>query len=124
MKKTDIGFIFTNLVDFDMLWGHRNDSKGFAGGLEYLDQRIPEMLEALDKEDILIFTSDHGNDPTDLSTDHTREYVPLLIYGNKLKSGMNLGERDSFSDLAATVADFFGVPKTKWGKSFLPEISQ
>jgi len=116
------GLIFINLIDFDMLWGHRNNPPGFAAGLEEFDRRLPEMTELLEKEDILIITADHGCDPTTPSTDHSREYVPLLVYGRSIASNINLGIRESFSDVSATIAEIFNVEGTGNGKSFLKEI--
>ena len=115
-------FIFTNLIDFDMLWGHRNDVEGFAQGLEEFDFRLPELLESLKDNDVLAITADHGNDPTTPSTDHSREYVPILITGPKLKTGVMLGTRDSFADLAATAAEYFSVSGKISGISFFKEI--
>jgi phosphopentomutase len=122
MKTFKTGLIFINLVDFDMLWGHRNDSSGFAAGLEEFDRRLSEFMDPLVSEDVLIITADHGCDPTTPSTDHSREYVPLLVYGRSIKSNMNLGIRGSFSDVGATIAEIFGVEGTGRGKSFLKEI--
>ena len=116
------GLIFINLIDFDMLWGHRNNPPGFAAGLEEFDRRLPEMTELLEKEDILIITADHGCDPTTPSTDHSREYVPLLVYGRSIASNINLGIRESFSDVSATIAEIFNVEGTGCGKSFFKEI--
>lgn len=116
------GLIFINLIDFDMLWGHRNNPPGFAAGLEEFDRRLPEMTELLEKEDILIITADHGCDPTTPSTDHSREYVPLLVYGRSIASNINLGIRESFSDVGATIAEIFNVKGTGCGKSFFKEI--
>jgi phosphopentomutase len=115
-------FIFINLIDFDMLWGHRNDTEGFAQGLEAVDARLPEFLDVLHDDDILVLTADHGNDPTTPSTDHSREYVPLLITGPKLLSGINLGTRETFADLAATAAEYFSIAGTGAGSSFLKNI--
>jgi phosphopentomutase len=112
------GLIFSNLVDFDMLWGHRRDSKGYAQGLAEFDQRLPELQAALDYEDCLIICADHGNDPTAHGTDHTREYVPIIVYGKKLKGGTNLGTRASLADIGQTVAENFGVSLPN-GASFL-----
>jgi phosphopentomutase len=98
------GMIFTNLVDFDMKYGHRNDAFGYANALEEFDKKLTYLLDKLKKNDILMITADHGCDPTTCSTDHSREYVPLLIYGNKVKNGVNLGVRETFSDVAATIA--------------------
>ncbi len=116
------GLIFINLVDFDMLWGHRNNPKAFAAGLEEFDRRLPEITELLEKGDILIITADHGCDPTTPSTDHSREYVPLLVYGRSIASNVNLGIRESFSDVGATTAEIFGIKGTGCGISFLKEI--
>ena len=122
MKTFKSGLIFINLVDFDMLWGHRNDAFSFAAGLEYFDTRLPEVMNLLENDDILIITADHGCDPTTPSTDHSREYVPLLVNGRSVKSNMNLGIRESFSDVGATIAEILGVEGTGRGKSFLKEI--
>jgi phosphopentomutase len=122
MKTFKIGLIFINLVDFDMLWGHRNDHSGFATGLEEFDKRLSEVLNLLASEDVLIITADHGCDPTTPSTDHSREYVPLLVHGRSIKSNTNLGIRESFSDVGATIAEIFDVKGTGQGRSFLPEI--
>jgi len=116
------GMIFINLVDFDMVWGHRNDVKGFAKGLEDFDIRLKTVLSLLQNEDVLFITADHGCDPTTPSTDHSREYVPLLVFGEKSKKGVNLGTRGSFSDVSATLADIFEVQGTGKGKSFWKEI--
>ena len=116
------GLIFSNFVDFDMLWGHRNNAKGYADGLEAFDKRVGEMLARLDERDVLIINADHGCDPTDVSTDHTREYVPLLVYYGARKKGVDLGIRTSFTDIGQTLADIFGVAKMKNGTSFLPQI--
>jgi phosphopentomutase len=116
------GFIMANLVDFDMLWGHRNDCEGFKYGLEDFDRWLEIFLTNLRNEDICIITSDHGNDPTTPSTDHSREYVPLLVIGHHIKRGVNLGTRGTFADCQATLADYFNVEKTAWGESFLSLI--
>lgn len=113
-------FIFTNLVDFDVYYGHRNDPYGFANALAEFDNRLPEILNNLDETDALIITADHGNDPTTPSTDHSREYVPVLFY-RKNKKGKNLGIRKTFSDVAQTVAHFFKVNNCLYGRSFLNE---
>jgi phosphopentomutase len=122
MRRFETGLIFINLVDFDMLWGHRNDPGAFAAGLQQFDGRIPEFTELLKKGDILIITADHGCDPTTPSTDHSREYVPLLVYGRLIAGNKNLGVRESHSDVGATIAEFFGIKGTGCGKSFLKEI--
>jgi phosphopentomutase len=114
-------FVFTNLVDFDTMWGHRNDARAYALGLEDFDSFLSEFLAALRTDDLLIVTSDHGNDPTTPSTDHSRERVPLLVWYSGLVRGRSLGERDTFADVGATVADNFGVDAGA-GRSFLSEI--
>jgi phosphopentomutase len=116
------GLVFSNLVDFDMLWGHRNDVEGFRRGLEEFDRELVRIIEALGPDDLVAITADHGNDPTTASTDHSREYVPLLVYGKSLKQGVNLGVRKTFADLGATIGDMLGV-EIEAGQSFLPEIS-
>jgi len=115
------GLVFANLGDFDMLWGHRRDSGAYARGLEYFDSRIPDILEALNDGDCLILTADHGCDPTAPGSDHTREYVPVLVYGKGLKGGMNLGVRSSLADIGQTIAANFAI-KLSFGTSFLDEL--
>ncbi|WP_290062210.1 phosphopentomutase [Paraclostridium bifermentans] len=122
MKKENNGLIFTNLVDFDSKYGHRRDVKGYKEALEEFDARIPEILENMEDDDILIINSDHGNDPTYKGTDHTREYIPMLICGKNVKSGLNLGTRSSFADIGATVADLLNVKMPKHGHSFKNDI--
>lgn len=123
MKTVSEGLIFTNLVDFDMMYGHRNDVKGYAKALEEFDNRLPEIINSLKEEDILILTADHGCDPTTESTDHSREYVPILIYGKNINCGINLGTRETFADIAKTVLDYLEINENKVaGKSFLSEI--
>ena len=119
-KKIKNSFIFINLVDFDVYFGHRNDPEGFANKLMEFDSFMPEFLGNLDETDRVLITADHGNDPTTPSTDHSREYVPLLFYA-KNKPGKNLGIRQTFSDVGKTVADYFGVKNNLKGKSFLNE---
>ena len=118
LKKNSNSFIFINLVDFDVYYGHRNDPDGFARALTYFDEHLPMILELLDEDDALIITADHGNDPTSVSTDHSREYIPLLYY-KKGSSGKNLGIRDTFADIAKTAAEFFKVKNNLKGTSFL-----
>lgn len=118
IKKDNKGLIFTNLVDFDSKYGHRRDIKGYKEALEEFDARIPEIIDAMNDKDILIINADHGNDPSYKGTDHTREYIPLLVYGKDIKEGVNLGTRSSFADIGATVADILNVSKTKNGTSF------
>ena len=112
------GLVFANLVDYDMLYGHRNDPVGYAKALEEFDARLPEIISKLKEEDVLIITADHGCDPTTESTDHSREYIPVLIYGSKIKPAVNLNTLPCFSDVGQTVADFLGCEKLKNGKSF------
>lgn len=112
------GIIMTNLVDFDTLYGHRRDVSGYGACLEDFDQQLPNIIDALKHDDILIITADHGNDPTYAGTDHTRERVPILMYGDKIKSGVNIGTRKTFADIGATLSDVLALKATKFGKSF------
>ncbi len=121
-ERTGPGIIFTNLVDLDMLYGHRENPEGYAAGLKLIDSYLPALVEGLGIEDLLILSADHGNDPTDGSTDHTREFVPLLVAGLK-SAGINLGTREQYCDVAATIAQGFGLPAPARGRSFLDEIS-
>jgi phosphopentomutase len=122
VASDDDGFVFANLVDFDMVWGHRNDVEGYARGLEEVDARIPELLEAMEDSDLLIVTADHGCDPTTESTDHSREYTPLLVKVKGVDAGVDLGVRTTFSDIGETVLDFYGLSGACGrGRSFLPE---
>jgi len=118
------GFLMANLVDFDMLFGHRQDAKGYAKALEEFDRNLPEIQRCIDDHDLLILTADHGNDPTDQSTDHTREYVPVLCYTKSGKKNVNLGVRNSFADIGKTVAEFFNIANSQSlsGKSFLSAL--
>ena len=116
------GMSFLNLVDFDANFGHRRDPIGYGEALEEFDRRLPEVLEALTKDDLLIITADHGNDPTFTGTDHTREYVPLIVYSPRFAAGAELPLRTTFADIAATVAENFDVPAPPFGKSFLNEL--
>ncbi len=122
LKDYSDGLIFTNLIQFDMDWGHRNDCLAYYQGLKEFDTRLPEIISQLKDDDLLAITSDHGNDPTTPSTDHSREYVPLLIYAKNLKSGINLGTRETFADLGQTVAEYLKLPPLNYGKSFLKEL--
>ena len=119
MKEEFSGILFTNLVDFDMLYGHRNDTLEYAKGLVEFDNRLPEILENMKDDDILFITADHGCDPTTESTDHSREYVPLLIYGKNVKAGANIHTRDSFSDIASTIKEYLDIEADIEGESFL-----
>lgn len=118
LKGDSKGIIFTNLVDFDSKYGHRRDALGYKKALEELDARVPELLDALKPEDVIIFTADHGNDPTYKGSDHTREYVPIVIYGAGIKANTNIGVRKSFADIANTTSDLLSIPNTGKGESF------
>lgn len=122
IKQHFYGLIFTNLVEFDMLYGHRNDTKGYAEALLQFDRRLPEIMSALLDDDMLIITADHGCDPTTPSTDHSREYVPVLVYGKRIKKGVNLGTRRTFADLAQTLSEAFGIEGDFSAESFYKEI--
>jgi phosphopentomutase len=122
LDKYTNSIIFTNFIQFDMDWGHRNDCNSFYNGLKEFDTLLPEIVNKLKDDDILFITADHGNDPTTPSTDHSREYVPLLVYGKKIHRGFNLGIRKSFADLGQTVAEYLELPKLKYGNSFYKEI--
>jgi phosphopentomutase len=121
-NNDEASLIFTNLVDFDMLYGHRRDVSGYAECLMQFDERLPEILAALKEEDVLIITADHGNDPSYTGSDHTREFVPILVYGHKLKQGLNLGVRSSFADLASTIAEGLEIEASLQGTSFYSDI--
>jgi len=122
MEQDNQGLIFANLVDFDMVYGHRNDAEGYKKALEEFDMRLPEIVSKMKDSDLLIITADHGCDPTTESTDHSREYVPVLLYGKNIKAGVNLGTRSTFSDIAATIAEIFRIENTFNANSFLPLI--
>ena len=122
MRAGGNGLIFANLVDFDTQYGHRNDVAGYAANLERFDARLADLLPRLAREDLLVITADHGNDPTTPSTDHSREYVPLLVSGAQVRAGTELGTRATFADLGQTLADLFGVGPLPHGASFLSEI--
>ena len=117
------GIIFTNLIDFDMKYGHRNNPEGYAEALESFDKSLPEIVDALKAGDVIIITADHGCDPTTLSTDHSREYVPLLVFGKKLNKPISLGIRNSFADVGATVSEALLESKLNKGKSFFTELA-
>ena len=122
IKKDSDGLIFTNLVDFDMLYGHRDDPEGYAKALEYFDSRLPEIMNKMTDEDILFITADHGCAPTTPSTDHSREYVPILVYGKNIKKDISLGTRKTYADLGKTVCDYLDAENKIAGTSFLKEI--
>jgi phosphopentomutase len=116
------GLVFANLVDFDSLYGHRNDAAGYAANLERFDRRLADLLPRLRAEDLLVVTADHGNDPTTPSTDHSREHVPVLIAGARVAPGVELGTRSTYADLGQTVAEALGCPRLDHGRSFLAEV--
>jgi phosphopentomutase len=124
MRETGSGLIFANLVDFDTQYGHRNDVAGYAANLERFDRRLAAVLPALQDGDLLVVTADHGNDPTTPSTDHAREYVPLLLAGAGVRAGVDIGVRRTFADLGQTLADVFGVGPLAHGTSFLGDIAR
>jgi phosphopentomutase len=124
MNVVDRGLIFTNLVDFDAQYGHRNDVEGYARNLERFDARLSTLLPALHADDLLVITADHGNDPTTPSTDHAREYVPLVVTGAHVRAGVDLGTRPTFADLGQTLAEVFGVGRLAHGTSFLQDITR
>lgn len=121
LQQKTRGLIFSNLVDFDMLYGHRRDTEGFARALEHFDSRVPEIESAMRDDDLMIITADHGNDPSFPGSDHTREYAPLLVYGKKARRGVDLGTRASLSDIGQTIAENFGLRLTA-GDSFLRSV--
>ena len=119
--KQNEGLIFTNLVDFDMLYGHRNNIEGYEKALEYFDNKLPEIISNMKDTDILIITADHGNDPSTPSTDHSREYIPILVYGKNVKPNVNLGIRNTYADISATILDILKMQQLE-GTSFKDEI--
>ena len=121
LATTSRGLIFINLVDFDMAYGHRNDARGYAGALEAFDSGLDILLAGLSEADVLMITADHGCDPTYPGTDHTREYVPMLVYGRQVRP-VDLGVRSSFGDVGASILEIFGISRTLPGRSFYPEI--
>ncbi len=124
IKRAKNGLIFSNLVDFDMLYGHRNDVEGYGKALMEFDQKLPEIISAMKDDDLLIITADHGCDPSTPSTDHSREYVPLLVYGTNAKNNVNLGTRKTFADIGKTICDYLEVKKIPSGTSFLNDITK
>ena len=123
MAETDRGLIFANLVDFDTQFGHRNDVEGYARNLEVFDERLARVLPLLRPDDLLVVTADHGNDPTTPSTDHSREYVPLLVVGSRVRAGIDVGTRRTFADLGQSLSDLFGAGRLAHGTSFLAEVA-
>lgn len=122
IQKDTEGLIFTNLVDFDMLYGHRNNIEGYAKALEYFDSKLPIIIENMKDTDMLIITADHGNDPSTPSTDHSREYIPILIYGKEIKENVNIGIRQTYADIGETILDILNMPLLNVGESFKDEI--
>lgn len=122
IQKETEGLIFTNLVDFDMLYGHRNNVEGYAKALEYFDSKLPIIIENMKDTDMLIITADHGNDPSTPSTDHSREYIPILIYGKQIKENVNIGTRETYADIGNTILDVLNMHLLNVGKSFKDEI--
>jgi phosphopentomutase len=123
LEQVSTGLIFTNLVGFDMLYGHRRDVAGYAEALMAFDRFLPRLLDRLAPEDLLILTADHGNDPTHHGTDHTREYVPILNYGKRIRAGQPIGTRRSFADMATTIAEALEVDYAGPGESYFREIA-
>jgi len=122
MKQDLSGLIWSNLVDFDSKFGHRNDYKGYYNAIKEFDEKLPAIMENLKEDDILIITADHGCDPTTASTDHSREYIPILVYGKNIKPGSTLGVRKTFSDIGKTVLDYLEIENELYGESFLKDI--
>jgi phosphopentomutase len=121
LNERNRGLIFSNFVDFDMLYGHRRDTEGYAKALENFDARLPEIEAAMRDDDLMMITADHGNDPTFPGSDHTREYAPLLVFGKSARAGVNLGTRDSLADIGQTIASNFNL-RLAAGQSFLAEL--
>ena len=122
MREDFDGLLFVNLVDFDMVYGHRRDVAGYAAALEAFDAQIPQLQALMGEHDILMLTADHGCDPCHTGTDHTREHIPLLVWGKHVASGVNLGTRETYADIAATVLEYFGVEEKVKGTGFWGEI--
>jgi len=124
VREAGPGLVFTNLVDFDMVYGHRNNAAGYAAALRAVDDRVPELLAAMRSDDVLLFTADHGCDPTTPSTDHSREYVPLLVWGDAVLGGIDLGTRSTFADVGATIATWLDVAPLPAGESFAAQVDK
>ena len=125
IQKEDFnGLCFVNLVDFDMLYGHRNDIDGYANAATVFDEQLGEFLKNMRDDDVLMITADHGCDPGFKGTDHSRECVPMMMYGKSVKEGVNLGTRNTFSDMAATILDMFGIEGKTEGTSFWGEVKK
>lgn len=122
MREEDFDFLFVNLVDFDMLYGHRNNVEGYARALETFDAFVPELLSVMQDSDLLMITADHGCDPTTESTDHSREYIPILATGNNVRPNVDLGTRDSFADVGATVYEYLTGKTWSCGRAFLKKM--
>lgn len=122
MAEDFTGLLFVNLVDFDMVYGHRRDVEGYAKALEAFDRQLPQIQEMMGEEDMLILTADHGCDPCHHGTDHTREHTPLLVWGKGLRAGVDLGTRQTYADISASVLDFFGLQNPLKGTSFYPSV--
>jgi phosphopentomutase len=122
LREDTEGLIFTNLVEFDMIFGHRNDVEGYGNALKEFDDRLPEILDTLKEDDLLIITADHGCDPTTESTDHSREYVPIVFYGKGIKENNNLNTIESFGSIARTILDNFNIENDLVGESYLDKI--
>jgi phosphopentomutase len=122
MSEASFGLIFANLVDSDTLYGHRNDVVGYAANLERFDEALGRLTAVLGAGDLLVVTADHGNDPTTPSTDQSREYVPILLAGPRVRPGADIGTRSTFADLGQTLAENFGVARLPYGSSFLDNI--
>ena len=123
MEEDFEGLCFVNLVDFDMLYGHRNDIDGYASALSNFDEKLSDICRKLRRDDVLIITADHGCDPSTPSTDHSREYTPMLIFGNNIRPGVNLSTRESFADIGATILEYLGIEEKNKGKSFFKEVT-
>ena len=124
MDRPFSGLCFVNLVDTDMVWGHRRDTRGYAAALEDFDSKLPRFMDRLGEKDLLIIAADHGCDPTFRGTDHTREYVPLLVYRRGMTGAVDLGVRQSFADVAASISDYFGLPERFRARSFIKELEE